>query len=96
MTSVVGEVTLTATFDADTVSGDAGCNTFSGPYQVDGESITIGPLVSTRRACADEELQQQEDAYLAALQLAESYAVTGDRLDLFRPGQTFAVTFQRN
>ena len=35
-------------------------------------------------------------ATLAALGLATSYAVAGDRLDLFRPGGTFAVTFERN
>jgi hypothetical protein len=30
------------------------------------------------------------------LQLAESFTITGDRLDLFRAGGTFAVTFERS
>ena len=95
VTSVVGGVTLTAEFDASTISGNTGCNSFTGPYQVDGESIEIGPLASTRAACPNEELQQQEQAYLAALELATTFEITGDRLDLLRPGHTFAATFTR-
>ncbi len=96
ITSVLGDVALTATFDGEAVSGNAGCNTFSGPYEVDGDGIQIGPLASTLRLCGDEELDDQEQDYLAALQLAESYMVAGDRLDLFRSGGAIAVTFQRD
>jgi heat shock protein HslJ len=95
VTSPIGGVTLTATFDAESVAGETGCHSFSGPYRVDGDSIEIGPLASTRAACPTEELAQQEQSYLAALELAISYAATADRLDLLRPGNTFAVTFAR-
>ena len=94
--SVLGEVELTTEFGAQDVTGNAGCNTFGGPYEVDGDDIAIGPLAATRRACASEELQQQEDDYLAALQLATTYTITGTRLDLFRPGGTFAATLERS
>jgi heat shock protein HslJ len=95
VTSVVGGVTLTAEFDAGTLSGNTGCNSFNGPYSVDGDSIEIGPLASTLAACPNEELQQQEQAYLAALERATTFEITGNRLDLFRPGRTFAATFAR-
>ncbi len=95
ITSVVGGVELTLTFEAATVSGNGGCNSFTGPYEVDGESIRIGPLAATARACADPEVDQQEQHYLAALQLAESYQISGNRLDLLRAGGTFAATFDR-
>jgi heat shock protein HslJ len=95
VTSVIGDVALTTTFDDQDVSGHAGCNSFNGPYTVDGDAIEIGPLASTMAACPNEELQQQETDYLAALELATSFAVTGDRLDLFRPGGTFAATLER-
>jgi hypothetical protein len=49
----------------------------------------------TLAACPTEELQQQEQAYLAALDLATTFEITGNRLDLFRPGHTFAATFAR-
>jgi heat shock protein HslJ len=96
VTSVVGGVTLTAEFDTGTISGNTGCNSFNGPYRVDGDSIEIGPLASTLAACPNEELQQQEQAYLAALELATTFEITGNRLDLFRPGHTFAATFERS
>ena len=95
VTSVLGGAEMTTTFAAADVTGNTGCNTFSGPYQVDGDGIKIGPLASTRAACATEELQQQETDFLAALGLATTFRVTGDRLDLLRPGDTIAATFVR-
>jgi heat shock protein HslJ len=88
------ESTLTADFDASTVSGEGGCNNFNGPYTVSGTSITIGPLASTLRACGDPALDTQEQEYLAALQLASSFQAAGNRLDLMRADGGIAVSFQ--
>ena len=85
--------TLTAEFDGAQISGNSGCNTFSGPYTVSGQTIRIGPLASTEIACTDPALQAQEQQYLAALGLARTFRVTGSRLDLLREGGTFAVTY---
>jgi len=93
--SVIIGTTLTADFTATAVSGDAGCNVFNGPFTVKGEAIIIGPLASTRRACADPAVGTQEQQYLAALQLAKTYRVTGDKLELFRDGGTIAAIFAR-
>jgi heat shock protein HslJ len=93
ITSVLGDVTLTAEFEDGTVSGNTGCNTFTGPYEIDGEGITIGPLASTLAACPTPELDTQETNYLDALRLAKTFDVAGDRLDLFREGDTYAVSF---
>ncbi len=49
-------------------SGDAGCNTFSGPYTAIGTSMTIGPLATTRMACSSPALDTQEQQHLTALQ----------------------------
>jgi len=96
VTSVIGGATLTAEFGAEDVSGNGGCNTFSGPYKAGADgSIAIGPLATTLMACAKPELQNQEEQYVHALQLATTYKVTGNRLDLFRPGNVYAVTMQR-
>jgi heat shock protein HslJ len=91
--SVAAGSTLTADFDADRISGNGGCNGFSGPYSVSGKTIEIGPLASTMMACTDQALNTQERHYLEALQLATSYRVTGTRLDLLRDGGTIAATF---
>ena len=96
ITSVLGGVNLTADFGATTVSGSAGCNNFHGPYEATASSIKIGPLASTLVACPTPELATQEQHYLAALQLATTYKLTGARLDLYRQDGGIAVSFQRS
>jgi heat shock protein HslJ len=96
ISSPVPGSTLTLKFDGDQASGDAGCNTFSGPVELSGtDRIRLGPLASTLRACADDAQNTQEQQYLAALDLARTYEVTGNRLTLFRDGATIAATFER-
>jgi heat shock protein HslJ len=95
ISSPVTGSTLTATFTRQQISGNSGCNTYSGPYTATATSIEIGPLASTRRACADPAVGDQEQQYLAALGLATTYRVAGDRLDLLRDGGTIAVTLVR-
>ena len=38
------EIAATATFASGQVSGSNGCNSYSGPYQASGSSLTVGPL----------------------------------------------------
>jgi heat shock protein HslJ len=83
VTSLIEGTTATAVFTDDaTVSGEAGCNTFSGGFELDGEAITIGPLATTRMACADADLATQEANYLAALERVTTWTITRDRLEL--------------
>ncbi len=86
---------LTAKFTSDAVSGNGGCNTFSGGVKVDGTDITIGPLASTMMACTDTAVGTQEQQYLQALELAKTFEVLGDRLSLFRSDGGYAVVFER-
>ena len=95
LVSPVQGSTLTAKFDAKQISGEAGCNSFSGEYTVNGDTISIGTLASTLRACADPAVDAQEAKYLQALALAKTFTVTGDRLDLFREDGGFAVSYQK-
>jgi heat shock protein HslJ len=96
ISSPVPGSSLDLAFTTKQVSGDSGCNTYSGPFEVSGtDAITIGPLASTLRACVDQAVGTQEQQYLAALGLAETYQVTGNRLTLFREGGTIAVTATR-
>jgi heat shock protein HslJ len=93
--SVLAGTSLTADFEEQQVTGESGCNTFRGPYETSGGRITIGPLVSTKKACRDDALMTQEQHYLAALELAANYRVTGSRLELFRADGGIAATFER-
>jgi heat shock protein HslJ len=93
--SVRAGATLTARFTTDEVSGNGGCNRFSGPARTNRDAITIGPLASTLAACADPELSTQEQQYTAALEAARTFSIAGDRLQLFREDGGIAVTFDR-
>jgi heat shock protein HslJ len=95
VTSPVIGSTLTTDFTRQQISGNSGCNTYTGPYAATGATITIGPLASTLRACADPAVNSQEQQFLAALQLATGYRIAGDHLDLLRPGGTIAATLTR-
>ena len=48
-------ISASATFAAGTVSGNAGCNDYTGGYTVDGDKLTIGPLAATKKACGPAE-----------------------------------------
>jgi heat shock protein HslJ len=85
----------TATFDAaGTVAGDAGCNQYNGAAVVDGNSIAIGPLASTKRLCADEAANTQENAFLAALQAATTFEARAGRMELRDAGGALQVSFE--
>jgi heat shock protein HslJ len=95
VTSVIVGTTLTANF-GDTLSGNAGCNDYSGPYTAKGTTISIGPLASTLRLCADPAVDQQETDYLAALQLAKSFRIDSNGLTLLRGDGGIAVQLARS
>jgi heat shock protein HslJ len=73
---------ITAIFNGEgNLSGIAGCNNYSGVYQVDGEQIQIelGPL--TMMFCDQPEgVMDQEASYLQALGSATSFQIVGDEL----------------
>ena len=66
---VRGEEPLSVEFGVDgRVSGNSGCNSFSGPYIRDESTLRIGEVLSTRRACVDDRRQRQDSRVLAILQ----------------------------
>lgn len=66
-------------------SGNGSCNRFSGTATITGDSLTFGPLISTKMACVEEALTAQEGRYLGILGTAQRYAVTGDTLRIYTP-----------
>jgi putative lipoprotein len=80
-TPVIGETALTLLFESEgQVSGNGGCNSFSGSYEVEGNQLVFNDIVSTLRACADENLTAQEQQYVGALQTAGEFEQTTDQL----------------
>lgn len=86
--------TVTAAFGEDgKISGNAGCNSYSGPYVVSGKSISIGPLAMTEMYCTEPDgVMGQESAYLAAVQSAASYRIgAGELILMDAAGRRMAV-----
>ena len=92
---VVGGTTLTLSFGDGAVVGGGGCNTYRAVYKSDGDRVTIGSLVTTRKACAGEGVMEQEQQVLAALESATSWAIDGDLLDMHRADGERALMARR-
>jgi heat shock protein HslJ len=93
--SVMTGTELTANFGADgNLSGNGGCNTYTASYTVDGNKISIGPAATTRMAC-EQAVMDQEQQYLAALATAATYQMSGDKLELRTADGALAATFTK-
>ncbi|MBP1705290.1 MAG: uncharacterized protein H6Q36_1029, partial [Chloroflexi bacterium] len=93
--SVATGVEITAYFGPDErVSGFAGCNRYAGPYRDLGGSIRIGPFATTQMACEGAGVSEQEAAYLAALERARRYEITGAVLELRDRDGALQVSFE--
>ena len=75
---------LTVVFKDGQVSGSSGCNSFHGSFKVEGNSLSIGPLATTRMMCSAEGVMAQEQAFIAALQTASTWAISRGMLDVHR------------
>ncbi len=70
------------------VEGFAGCNGFTGPYRAGGTTVTFGPLVTTRRACPDDDGNALEARVLDIMHNADGYRIDGGQLDLMIDGRS--------
>lgn len=60
--------------------GFSGCNSYGGPYKLEGSTLSFGPTASTKMFC--EPVQAQEDAYLKALAGVSSWQLVDGELTL--------------
>ncbi len=84
MQSLIIGTEITADFNEDgTMTGSAGCNDYSAPYEVSEDRISIGMVIRTEMACMDPEgVMEQETQHLASLQNAVIYTIRDDRLEI--------------
>jgi heat shock protein HslJ len=65
------------------VSGNAGCNTYSGGYQAGGKELKVGILAGTRMFCDKPAgVMDQEKQYLTALQSGATFEIAGNTLTI--------------
>jgi len=87
----VGETTPTIAFDDQGgVTGTGGCNTYNGEVTIDGSDLTFSPLATTQMFCED--VADQEQAFLTALQDVTSYTVDDEGRLVLQDGAT--LTFE--
>lgn len=67
-------VVTTLLMEGGQASGNAGCNSYSGPYTLRAEKLAFGPLLSTSMMC-DDAAMSTESAYLAHLALVASFTL---------------------
>lgn len=88
---LVPDSTVSIAFDEGTISVNAGCNTLFGEASWDGGVLAAGQLASTRKACAEDLMAQDE--WLAGF-LASSPALTLDGATLTLGNDTTGITLQ--
>jgi heat shock protein HslJ len=81
-------------FGLASVGGFAGCNSFSGTYGTNGNIIRIGALATTRIAC-DQEVMDQEAAFLEALRGIALIETRGQQVNLTDLRGAIKVTLVR-
>jgi len=82
-TDLLAETEITATFEDGTVSGSAGCNTYSAAYTFDGSFFTFEAPAATEMACSDPAgVMEQEQRYLGFLGDITTYHINGNQLRL--------------
>jgi heat shock protein HslJ len=74
------------------VSGADGCNSVTGGYALNGDSLTFGQLAGTRMACIG--TGETERAFHDALQATSAWNITGDRLELMNAAGAKLAVFQ--
>ncbi len=65
------------------ISGDAGCNLFSGGFEMNGTKLKLSNIAGTLRACADEQANRLERNFLQSLDDVTKFEVEGDTLRLY-------------
>lgn len=96
-TNVVAGTTVTLKFgEDDRASGSTGCNSYGGNYQVRGDNISFSRLVSTRRACLDQNANEQEQRFLSTLGAANRFRLTRGRLTILSDRGRSVLNFVNN
>ena len=82
-TPIIAGATITLEFDGQgQVSGSGGCNSYSAPYELQGDKLSFGQITRTLKACQPEGINQQELAYFQALEAASKFELNGDHLTI--------------
>lgn len=83
---------ITANFGPDVVSGSAACNLYRAGYHTLGQTITFGPIITTKIACTPD-TAAAESAFLTRLAATKSFSLRTEYLTL--TGDPGSIPFVR-
>jgi hypothetical protein len=75
--------------------GHSGCNSYAGPYSVQGHTLKFAEISSTLIACDDQAITDHEQDYLDALRTSGRFAVDGESLTIWYEGDSKVLNFVR-
>ncbi|MDX1436419.1 MAG: META domain-containing protein [Anaerolineales bacterium] len=95
--SVIIGSEITARFGEEgQLNGIAGCNNYFASYEINGEQISIGTVGSTEIFCAEPEgVMEQETLYLQAIQMADTYKIEGNNMEMRTSDGALVASFAR-
>lgn len=91
ISTLFGENVPTIAFDLEKsrLGGNTGCNRYNATYTLDGTTISVGHIMSTRRACRD--AMQGEPKFTQAITGESTIEVTADKITFSKEGKTILV-----
>lgn len=92
--SALPDAEATLEFADGQLSGSTGCNRYFASYTLDGKKLTLGPAGSTRMAC-EEARMAQENAFMTALGKVAAYRLKSGRLELLDAAGKVQLTFSK-
>jgi heat shock protein HslJ len=72
--------------------GNTGCNVFGGSYSVKASNISVTEIISTMRACIEDDRMDVERKFLDGLRKANRFEIKGEELSLYE-GSTLMLKF---
>ncbi|MEJ7740756.1 MAG: META domain-containing protein [Chitinophagaceae bacterium] len=74
------------------VSGSTGCNTIKGSFNVEGDQLTFGPMISTKKACTDMQVENHINQLLTTV---TSYKVDSNKLFLYSADKAKYLVYRK-
>lgn len=74
------------------MAGYAGCNSFFGTYEQNGNSLKIGSMVMTKKACENLGMEQ---AFIAALESARSFEASFKEMNILDENNEVGLSMRR-
>jgi len=79
--------------DRGSAGGNTSCNAYGGNYVVKGKFLTVKQVISTMRACIEDDRMQIERSFLDGLQRTDRYEIRGGKLYLYH-GAELLLSFR--